>query len=157
MAIEPNHDAKNQAIVRVGVQVFVVRNGQLLLGKRRNGFQPDTWALPGGCLEPGESIFECAARELWEETGLVAREFRLVCISDATPETNHFLQIGVEALDWRGIPINKEPEFCCALHFYDLEELPNCIFGSSQQLISNYKRGVLYQPVTLSGFAFADG
>ena len=28
------------------------------------------WTLPGGGLEPKESLFECGCREVWEETGL---------------------------------------------------------------------------------------
>ena len=28
------------------------------------------WALPAGGMEPGESVTECMAREVWEETGL---------------------------------------------------------------------------------------
>ena len=29
------------------------------------------WALPAGGMEPGESVTECMAREVWEETGLL--------------------------------------------------------------------------------------
>jgi 8-oxo-dGTP diphosphatase len=45
---------------------------ELLLIKR--GVEPDKgkWALPGGHLDPDELLIECAARELQEETGLVA-------------------------------------------------------------------------------------
>jgi 8-oxo-dGTP pyrophosphatase MutT (NUDIX family) len=30
----------------------------------------EEWGVPGGWREPGESVVECAVREVWEETGL---------------------------------------------------------------------------------------
>lgn len=32
----------------------------------------DQWETPGGGIEPGEHVDDCAVRELWEETGQVA-------------------------------------------------------------------------------------
>lgn len=40
----------------------------LLIQRSDNGY----WALPAGAMELGESIAECAIREVWEETGLRA-------------------------------------------------------------------------------------
>lgn len=37
------------------------------------------WDLPKGHLEPGETLAECAAREICEETGVVARVERPLC------------------------------------------------------------------------------
>ena len=41
--------------------------GRILLIRRGDNKQ---WALPAGGMEPGESVTECMAREVWEETGL---------------------------------------------------------------------------------------
>ena len=40
----------------------------------------DTYELPGGHREPGESILEAARRELQEETGAAAFSIRPVCV-----------------------------------------------------------------------------
>ncbi|MFQ6009494.1 MAG: NUDIX domain-containing protein, partial [Candidatus Zixiibacteriota bacterium] len=62
--------------VRVGVGV-VVRDdrGWILLEKRHDR---GLWGLPGGKIEPGESISEAAMREVKEETGLNVRTERLL-------------------------------------------------------------------------------
>ena len=55
---------------RVGVGVFVVQQGKVLLGLRRGSHGSGTWGSPGGHLEHGEAILDCARREVLEETGL---------------------------------------------------------------------------------------
>jgi ADP-ribose pyrophosphatase YjhB (NUDIX family) len=54
----------------VGVGVAIVRDGKILLIKRRNEPGKGLWAVPGGKVEYGETLRDAAAREVKEETGL---------------------------------------------------------------------------------------
>ncbi|MDY6876202.1 MAG: NUDIX domain-containing protein [Chloroflexota bacterium] len=38
------------------------------------------WCVPGGYMEPGESVAEACAREVWEETGLRVRVGQLIAV-----------------------------------------------------------------------------
>lgn len=59
-------------IPRVGVAVFVLNEkGHVLVGKRTGSHGAGTLALPGGHLELHESFQDCAAREVYQETGLM--------------------------------------------------------------------------------------
>lgn len=54
----------------VGVGVAIVRNGCVLLGKRKNSHGGGTFAFPGGKVDYGETFEQCAIREVLEETDL---------------------------------------------------------------------------------------
>jgi 8-oxo-dGTP pyrophosphatase MutT (NUDIX family) len=52
----------------VRTRVIVINEGRLLL---LEPYQPGAgWQLPGGGLEPHESLADCAQREVFEETGI---------------------------------------------------------------------------------------
>jgi ADP-ribose pyrophosphatase YjhB (NUDIX family) len=55
------------------VGAVVVHDGRLLLVRRANEPGRGLWSVPGGRLEPGETVEEGCAREVLEETGLVVR------------------------------------------------------------------------------------
>jgi 8-oxo-dGTP diphosphatase len=55
----------------VGVGAVVVKDGRVVLVKRRHEPLAGQWSLPGGTLELGETLEAGIAREVLEETGLV--------------------------------------------------------------------------------------
>ena len=66
-----------QVYFNVGASVSGIctrSNGDVLLLKRMQAPRKDTWTLPGGFVEPGESGIEALVREVHEETGLIVTE-----------------------------------------------------------------------------------
>eukprot|EP00928_Gymnodinium_smaydae_P080223 TRINITY_DN63972_c0_g1_i1.p1 TRINITY_DN63972_c0_g1~~TRINITY_DN63972_c0_g1_i1.p1 ORF type:complete len:379 (+),score=72.49 TRINITY_DN63972_c0_g1_i1:45-1139(+) len=106
---------------KVGVGVFVrsaSRPWCVLLGKRKGSAGAGTWALPGGHLEFGESWAECAAREVFEETGLVIENIKCgTVINSVEEETNYhyvvvFMVADVATSAASDEPENREPDKC---------------------------------------------
>jgi 8-oxo-dGTP diphosphatase len=56
--------------------VYCLDGDRVLLMERRKEPNFGLWVGLGGKLEPGESPYECARRELHEEAGLVAKRLR---------------------------------------------------------------------------------
>lgn len=56
--------------VTVAVGAVIVEDGRLLLVERARPPSAGRWAVPGGQVEPGETLSEAVQREVREETGL---------------------------------------------------------------------------------------
>lgn len=89
----------------------LLRRGQrILLCHRRadRSHYPDVWDLPGGRVEPGETLVATLRRELAEELGILARS------SETTPWvtlTDDTLQLHIFVVeDWVGEPANNAPD-----------------------------------------------
>ena len=66
----------HRPLINAGATVIVLNDaGEILLNLRSD---TETWGIIGGGMEPGESLEETAARELFEETGLKAEGFELL-------------------------------------------------------------------------------
>ena len=53
---------------------LVIQSGHILLVSRKNEPGKGMWAMPGGFLDIGESLEDCAVRELYEETSIKIQE-----------------------------------------------------------------------------------
>ena len=66
----------------VGVGAIIFKEDSVLLIKRKNPPSANTWSIPGGVVEIGETIREAIIREVKEELGLQIRPERIVDVID---------------------------------------------------------------------------
>jgi 8-oxo-dGTP pyrophosphatase MutT (NUDIX family) len=114
-------------ILFVGARGVVLddRNRLLLIQRSDN----HRWAIPAGAMELGESMEECAIREVWEETGLTATSLTPFAFYSAYTYTNEWGHTYQQILmsfridSWTGELVRKTEESVDAA-FFPLDALP---------------------------------
>ena len=116
---------------RVGVGVMVLKDGHLLLGRRKGSHGAGEYAYPGGHLEHLESFEQCAKREVREETGLEIGPLRFLRVLNTRAYApKHYVDMAFAA-DWvSGEPQVLEPEKIDGWAWYPLDALPSPLFGT---------------------------
>ena len=102
--------------------------GEILLGKRTDNHK---WGYAGGSIELGETIEECAVRELKEETGLIADDLEFFMINSGE-ETHYIYPNGDEVYNVEVVYICRnyhgelkpQEEEISELRFFSVNALP---------------------------------
>ncbi len=122
---------------KVGVGVIVLRDEKVLLGKRKNAHGNHTWNFPGGHLEFGEEIIDCARREVFEETGLKIINPKVGSFTNDVfkEDRKHYITVFVICSSENGDPKIMEPEKCESWDWFDWDNLPEPLFLPIQNLL----------------------
>jgi len=107
----------------IGVGGAVVREHRLLLVRRASRHGRGNWQLPGGFIEPDETIEQAVVREVEEETGVVSEvEAVLGLRSRYDPESGNGMYVILLLRPIRGEPIADAREVDHAGYF-SLDEI----------------------------------
>ena len=130
---------------RVGVAVIVERNGQVLMMKRKNAHGAGTWAVPGGHLEFGETLEECAIRETLEEVGVEIGDIRFAGITNDvfSKEGRHYITIWMQGRLKSGEPTIAAAREVAEVGWFRWKALPSPLFLPLENLLNQrgYPRG----------------
>ncbi len=118
--------------VGVSCEMIIKAGNKILMGKRGKAFGEGSWAFPGGHLEKGEKVEECARRELKEEVGIEPIEIKLLGVindlSNIPGQERQYLRFIFLIESYSGNIINKEPDKCEGWEWFDIDKLPKPIF-----------------------------
>lgn len=137
-------------IPRVGLGTFVFAPGpKLLLGRRIYSHCPNTWGIPAGHLEFGETLEEGAIREVKEETGLIIKNPQFVCLTNDffEPEQKHYVSITMKTYVEEAYPvITQEPDKTVDWTWFNWDNLPQPLFLSLHNVLHGKSYGSLLFP-----------
>lgn len=137
----------------IAVNVAVIHNGKILLTQREDF---ETWILPSGGVEDGESVAQAAIRETKEETGLDVELISLVGVYSRIGTTSE-----VHAILFTAKPIGGEIKCqageTIAVEWFDFDKIPSPLSIGHQKRIEDAIAGVkgvaVFQEFTLPAFA----
>lgn len=121
---------------KVGVGVMVVEEGQILLVQRAMRPAIGQWTVPAGYLDYGEDPRQVAARETFEETGLVVEVGELVDVyhnPEAAAQGGASLFVLYRARVVGGVL--QAGDDAAAAAFFALDHLPPLAFASTYDVI----------------------
>lgn len=131
----------------VGVGVFIWKDGKFLMGRRIGKHGKDTWSIPGGYLEYGETFEAAAIRECLEETGLHITNVRfMTATNNLFPnEKKHTITIFLRAAVLSGEPQVTEPDKYVDLGWFTRDSMPQPLFVPITELLK--QDSVFFEPV----------
>ncbi len=140
---------------RVGVGIMILnKKGEVLLGHRNDDpikassdlHGEGCWTFPSGKLDFGETLINGAARELLEETNLVADKSKtiLLSITEEIRQDTHYITAGFLCKDFTGELKTMEPEEITEWKWYNLDNLPVNLFLPSAKMVKAYLNNKIY-------------
>lgn len=132
--------------IKVGIGIMIKDNDRILLGHRHNDqedtggiYEPNTWTFPGGKQEFEETIYECAIREVKEETNLDIDDLEIFGVVDDIQPNKHYITIQVIANKYQGNLQIMEPTKIDEWLWFSINELPDNLYSPTKKFIERYK------------------
>ena len=106
----------------VNVYLVLLQGEQILLSLRTNtGYEDLKWSLVAGHVENNESATDALIREAAEEIGIIidARDLTVSHVMQRKSDREN-VDIFISCARWKNKIVNKEPEKCGDLKFFEL-------------------------------------
>ena len=126
----------------VGCGAAILRDGRLLLVKRRKAPEAGAWNLPGGKVDFGEAVADAVRREIAEELGVeIELKSSLGFVEMIGLDEQHWVSPIYRAEIRAGEPVNIEPDKHEGFIWADLDAPPAPLALAAREAIARLKGG----------------
>ncbi|WP_427110575.1 NUDIX hydrolase [Lysinibacillus xylanilyticus] len=138
-------------LIMCGACVLVINNRQKVLLQLR--IDNDCWGLIGGSMELGETLEQVAHRELFEETGLKAKNLKLINTYSGQDfyyqyphgDEVYIVVTAFECKEYSGLLVHDQNE-ATMLQFFSLDDLPKNISPPDRPILEDYIKSYSKNP-----------
>jgi len=123
---------------KIGSTVAIIQDDKILMTKRSDF---EVWCLPGGHVDPGESVAETAVRETREEVGLDVELTRFVGIYTRVGG-EYTIHLNLFAARPVGGNLKPQAAEVLAIDTFSPDALPDLMFWWHRQQIADALNGV---------------
>ncbi|SHT57084.1 Putative MutT/NUDIX-family protein [Mycobacteroides abscessus subsp. abscessus] len=122
------------------VVIILNEENEVLLQKRHDGY----WGLPGGLMDLGESFEEVAKREVFEETGLVVENLKLLNVFSGS---DYYLKVpnGDELYSVTAVYYTRDVSGEMKIDYSESEKVQYFSFNQMPNELTNEYRGFIQQ------------
>jgi ADP-ribose pyrophosphatase YjhB (NUDIX family) len=131
----------SEPVPRLGCGALILRDdGRILLVQRRRPPEAGYWGLPGGKVDFMEAVEDAVRREVAEETGLIIRLGRLLCVIDhfepeMDPPQHWVAPVWLAQVEGPGAARLMEPHALSGLDWFDRSALPSPLTRATVQAL----------------------
>jgi ADP-ribose pyrophosphatase YjhB (NUDIX family) len=125
--------------VGVGVGAFIVKEGKLLLLKRKKPPEKGCWMVPGGKVEKGQTLENALKQEVKQELGVECEVLGLLCVVDhILPEEKTHFVAPTFMVKLHGKPSIQEKDKHSDLKWFSLDQLPAELAKVNKPAVKEY-------------------
>jgi len=119
----------------------LIRGNKILLSKRFNtGYHDGDYSLIAGHVDKGETFTDAIIREAKEEAGIIVKPDYLkvahVMHRKSDFDKSERVDVYFLAKKWDGQIINREPNKCSELKWFETNKLPTNIVGAVRKAVA---------------------
>lgn len=132
--------------LKAAVYVFFQKDNKLLFLRRcHTGWMDGWYSLVSGHIDQGETVTQCALREIKEEAGVTVlkKDLKFIHVLHRFPDAD-YIDFFFLVKKWKGEVQNMEQDKCDDMQWFREDHFPAKVIPHVQSVWKSYKKGISF-------------